>query len=110
MKGRIAKALVTSVGAAVLIACSTGKSPDPLTASRVANRAEPGAPYYLELAGNEIARAQQLVADGKKDFVYNLLVRAEADGELALATARETTDRTQAQAAIRRAQQMRSGL
>lgn len=110
MKGRIAQTLATGVGAAVLIACSTAKPPDPLTASPVASRAQPSGPYYLELADDEIARAQRLVADGKEDFAYNLLVRAEADAELASATARQTTDKTQAEAAIRRAQQMRSGL
>lgn len=70
----------------------------------------PAAAFYLQLADDEIARAQQLIASGKQDLAYNMLVRAEADAELALATAREAPAKANAQEAIRRSQQMRSNL
>ena len=113
------KRLATCLGAAALIGCSTAKVPaEQLAASEQMARAAreagaskvPAAGFYLQLADDEIGQARQLINEGKQDLAYNMLVRAEADAELALAAAREAPAKAEAQEAIRRAQQMRSGL
>jgi len=113
------KILAACVGAAALVGCSTAQVPtEQLAASERMTKAAreggaskvPAAAFYLQLADDEIGQARQLIGEGKQDRAYNMLVRAEADAELALAAAREGPAKAEAQEAIRRAQQMRSGL
>ena len=71
----------------------------------------PRAALYLQLANEESAKAKVLIASGGDDNMraaQNLLMRAAADGELAIALAESDQDRVaaeKAQADIRTFQQ-----
>ncbi len=105
-------------GLAVLVGCSTFKVPtERFIASESAIRGAeeagavkvPAASYHLQLARDESEEAKRLVADGRNELAHNMLVRAEADADLALALAREAPVRAQAQEAINRAKALEGG-
>jgi len=50
----------------------------------------PSAQYYLKLANDQMSEAAQLMNDGQNEKAAQVLVRAQADAELATALARET--------------------
>lgn len=68
-------------------------------AQDVGASSNPQAQLHLKMAQEEIAQAKQLIADDDNEKADSVLIRAKADGELALAEARET----QAQMAARQA-------
>ena len=67
----------------------------------------PSASLYLQLAKEELENAKGLAAKGKKEEAESMLLRAEADGELAVALSRSNADRTEATQAIERVRQLR---
>jgi hypothetical protein len=67
----------------------------------------PRAALHLQLAKEELAKAKVLAADGKKDQARYLLLRAEADAELAVALSREDAEKSAAQAAVERVRKLR---
>ncbi len=69
------------------------------SAQDVGAASNPQAQLHLKMAQEEIAQAKQLIADNDNEKADSVLIRAKADGELALAEARET----QAQIAARQA-------
>jgi len=63
----------------------------------------PKAALYLQLANEQSAKAKVLMASGNKDDMRaagNLLMRAAADGDLAIALADSDKDRVAAEAAL----------
>jgi hypothetical protein len=63
----------------------------------------PRAALYLQLATEQSAKAKVLIATGDKDNMKtaaNLLMRASADGELAIALADDDKDRLAAEHAV----------
>lgn len=66
----------------------------------------PQAALHLQLAKEELERAKKFGADGDKDQGASMLLRAQADAELAVALSREDTERTEARAAIGRVNQL----
>jgi hypothetical protein len=63
----------------------------------------PRAALYLQLANEQSAKAKVLIATGDKDNMKtaaNLLMRASADGELAIALADDDKDRLAAEHAV----------
>jgi hypothetical protein len=62
----------------------------------------PGASLYLQLAKEEMESARLLAAKGDKEQAESMLLRAQADGELAVALSRGETDKTEATQAIER--------
>ena len=63
----------------------------------------PRAALYLQLANEQSARAKVLIASGGKDNMHaaaNLLMRASADGDLAIALADSDKDRVAAERAL----------
>ena len=60
----------------------------------------PQAQLHLKMATEEIAQAKQLIADGDNEKADSVLVRAKADGELALGEARESQAQAAAQQAL----------
>ena len=63
----------------------------------------PRAALYLQLANEQSAKAKALIATGDKDnmrVAANLLMRASADGELAIALADDDKDRLAAEHAV----------
>jgi hypothetical protein len=67
----------------------------------------PSASLYLQLAKEELENARGLAAKGEKEQAESLLLRAQADGELAVALSRGDADKTEATQAIERVRQLR---
>jgi tryptophan 2,3-dioxygenase len=103
---------------AVLAVLATACAKDALdtgAASATARSAElvganetPVAQFHLKLAEEQIALAAALAEDGKEDRAESLLMRAEADAQLALLLAREEDERSAADEAVRRVGELRS--
>ncbi len=67
----------------------------------------PSASLYLQLAKEGLEKAKVLAAEGEKEQAASMLLRAEADGELAIALSRGEADKTEATKAIERVRQLR---
>ena len=102
--------------AAVIAGCASGPTFNQSSeASTSAIRAaeEVGAPnvprasLYLQLAKEELAGAKMLSEKGEKEQAVSLLLRAEADAELAVALSHEQTENTEAAQAIEKVRQLR---
>jgi outer membrane murein-binding lipoprotein Lpp len=67
----------------------------------------PSASLYLQLAKEEMENAKGLVSKGDKDQAESMLLRAQADAELAIALSHGDADKTEATQAIERVRQLR---
>ena len=67
----------------------------------------PSASLYLQLAKEGLAKAKVLAADGDKEEAESMLLRAQADAELAIALSRSDVDKKEAAEAIGRVQELR---
>ena len=67
----------------------------------------PSASLYLQLAKEELENAKALAAKGDKEEAESMLLRAQADGELAIALSRGDADKKEATQAIERVRQLR---
>ncbi len=65
------------------------------------------ASLYLQLAKEELVKAQTFAENGDKEEAESMLLRASADGELAVALSRSETDKKEAADAIERVNQLR---
>jgi len=65
------------------------------------------ASLYLQLAKEELVKAQTFAENGDKEEAESMLLRASADGELAVALSRSDTDKKEAADAIERVNQLR---
>ena len=103
------------LGAATLsaAACATYPAPtqhmaDATAATRGAQEigaaSNPQAQLHLQMAQEEIARAQRLIADGDNHRADTMLSRAQADAELALGITKEAQAQAEAQKAIQTVQ------
>ncbi len=109
---RCLSTMAKAMGLAVLVAaagCASGPVPsDRLAASQASIRAAdevgaqnvPSAALYLQLAKEQVEQAKQLIKADEGERARFVLMRAEADAELALAQAREQTISEQAQKAL----------
>jgi outer membrane murein-binding lipoprotein Lpp len=100
------------VGATLLGGCATTQPPtDKMESSAASIRGAqeagaqnvPRAALYLQLANEQSAKAKQLISSGGHDNMKaaaNLLMRASADGDLAIALADDDKDRLAAEAAV----------
>lgn len=104
------------VGLVALVACGSASPPThQLAESKAAVRAaeEVGAPaapkaaLHLKLARDQIARAENLMREKEFSDAKNLLRRAEADAELAIALAKAHTEREAAEEAMRKVQRLK---
>lgn len=68
----------------------------------------PRASFHLEAARDELARANDLSEAGKEDEAKSLLMRAEADAELAILLSREDNEKKEAALAMERVRQLQS--
>ena len=76
-------------------------------AEEVGASSVPTASLYLQLAKEELVNAEGLAAKGDKEQAESMLLRAQADGELAVALSRGDADKTEASKAVERARQLR---
>jgi outer membrane murein-binding lipoprotein Lpp len=67
----------------------------------------PQASLHLQLAREELELAKKLNAKGDKEESASMLLRAEADAELAVALSRGDAEKAEAMAAIERVRQLR---
>jgi hypothetical protein len=65
------------------------------------------ASLYLQLAKEELEKAQMFAKNGDKEKAESMLLRASADGELAVALSRSDTDKKEAIDAIERVKKLR---
>ena len=65
------------------------------------------ASLYLQLAKEELVKAQGFAEKGDKEQSESMLLRAQTDGELAVALSRSDTDKKEAAEAIERVQKLR---
>ena len=83
----------------------------PTSAIRAAEEAGasavPTASLYLQLAKDQLVKAQDLAAAGEQAQAESMLLRAEADAEVAVALSRGDADKKEAAQAIERVQQLR---
>lgn len=108
------KAAGSVLCAAVIAGC--GSSPavnsEPSTsairaAEEVGASKIPTASLYLQLAKEELENAKGLAAKGDKEQAESMLLRAQADAELAVALSRGDADKAEATQAIERVRQLR---
>ena len=67
----------------------------------------PQASLHLQLAKEELELANGLAAKGEKEKAASMLLRAEADAELAVALSRGDAEKSEAMAAVERVRQLR---
>ena len=65
------------------------------------------ASLYLQLAKEELVKAQTFAENGDKEKAESMLLRASADGELAVALSRSDADKKEAADAMERVKQLR---
>jgi hypothetical protein len=65
------------------------------------------ASLYLQLAKEELVKAQTFAENGDKEKAESMLLRASVDGELAVALSRSDTDKKEAMDAIDRVKKLR---
>lgn len=96
--GLLAVAFAAGCGAS--FAPPTGRMAESESAVRGAQEVgaqnEPQAALHLKLAQEQIDQAKQLMADGDNQRADFVLMRADADAELAVSLARQATARQQA--------------
>ncbi len=67
----------------------------------------PSASLYLQLAKEGLEKAKVLSADGDREEAESMLLRAQADAELAVALSRGDSDKKESTEAIERVRQLR---
>jgi hypothetical protein len=67
----------------------------------------PQAALHLQLAKEELQKAKALAARRKHEMADSMLMRAEADAELAVLLSREDVEKSEAKAAVKRVQELR---
>lgn len=106
------------VGSILLAAASAGCGSSPALdkeASTSAIRAAeavgastvPSASLYLQLAKEGLEKAKALSANGDREEAESMLLRAQADAELAVALSRGDSDKKESTEAIERVRQLR---
>jgi outer membrane murein-binding lipoprotein Lpp len=65
------------------------------------------ASLYLQLAKEELEKAETFAENGEKEKAESMLLRATVDGELAVALSRSDADKKEAADAVERVKQLR---
>ena len=114
MKKSISLTILMVVGLALFLGCAsapplrTEASTSEISAAEEAGAAKvPNASLHLQLAKEELELAKGLAAKGEKENAASMLLKAEADAELAVALSREDAERAEAQGAMDRVRQLR---
>jgi leucyl aminopeptidase (aminopeptidase T) len=103
----------TLVAAALAVGCAsvplrTETSTSGIRAAEeVGARKVPQAALHLQLAKEELQKAKNLAAEGEDEMAASMLMRAEADAELAVLLSREDAEKAQAQAAVARVHELK---
>ena len=114
MKKAISWTILMVVGLALFSGCAsapplrTEASTSGIRAAEEAGAANvPQASLHLQLAKEELELAKGLSAKGEKARAASMLLRAEADAELAVALSHGDAEKSEARAAVERVHQLR---
>jgi len=114
MKKAISLTILMVVGLALFSGCAsapplrTEASTSEINAAEEAGAAKvPQASLHLQMAKEELELAKGLSAKGEKKRAASMLLRAEADAELAVALSRGDAEKSEARAAVERVHQLR---
>jgi hypothetical protein len=89
-------------------ALDTASTAAAIRAARLIGATEvPEAAIHLELARQELERADDLNGGGQRKRAQSYVARAEADANLAIVLYRKAVEQTAAEAAVERVQQLR---
>ncbi|HKQ70702.1 MAG TPA: DUF4398 domain-containing protein [Polyangiaceae bacterium] len=108
--------VLTFVVCAVVAGCGSYPAPNEKLSSaeatirgaqEVGAGSVPAAALSVKLAQEEVQKAKQLIQDGDNKRAESILMRAQADAELALAQAREQQAKTDAQQALDQVKSLR---
>jgi len=112
-KFRIMVLAVVVVTTAIVAGCAstpplrTEASTSGIRAAEEAGAAKiPQASLHLQLAKEELETARRLAARGEKEEAKSMLLRAEADGELAIVLSHKDAEKSEATAAVERVRQL----
>jgi len=101
-------ATVIAAGCASTPRLSTEASTSGIRAAEEVGAAKvPQASLHLQMAKEELDLARELSAKGEKEQAKSMLLRAEADAELAVALSHQDADRVEAEKAMARVRQLR---
>jgi hypothetical protein len=104
--------LLTS-GTLLLAACATAplrtehSTSNIRAAEEVGAEKVPRAALHLQYARESLEKARALANDGQKEAADSMLMRSEADAELAIALSKEDTERQEAEAAVLKVHELR---
>jgi len=104
---------VAVVATAIAVGCTsaplrTEESTSGIRAAEEVGAAKvPQASLHLQLAKEELEFAKGLAAKGEKEKAMSMLLRAEADSDLAVALTRGDAEKSEARAAEERVRQLR---
>ena len=104
---------VAALAAAIVAGCvnaplRTEASTSGIRAAEEAGAAKvPQASLHLQLAKEELELANGLAAKGEKEKAASMLLRAEADAELAVVLSHGDAEKSEAMAAVERVRQLR---
>lgn len=108
--------LAAGIAAALLTACAPSIPTERLQSSAAAIRAAqevgaervPRAALHLQLAKEQSEQAKEMIEDGDRDEAGAVLLRAEADANLAVALARRATEEREAASAANKIETLQS--
>jgi len=104
----VAVAATTIIAGCANVPLRTEASTSGIRAAEEAGAAKaPQASLHLQLAKEELESAKGLAAKGEKEQADSMLMRAEADAELAVALSHRDAEKSEAMAAVERARQLR---
>jgi len=104
----VAVAATTIIAGCASVPLRTEASTSGIRAAEEAGAASaPQASLHLQLAREELESAKGLAAKGEKEQADSMLMRAEADAELAVALSHRDAEKSEAMAAVERARQLR---
>jgi outer membrane murein-binding lipoprotein Lpp len=102
------------VATAIVAGCATSAplqteaSTSGIRAAQEVGAAEvPRASLHLQLAKEELAHAEKLAENDEQEMAKSMLMRAEADAELAVALSREDAEKAECLAAMERVRKLR---
>ncbi len=97
-----------STGCATAMPLKTEASTSGIRAAEEVGAAKiPRASLHLQLAKEELAKAQALSKDGDQEEAKSMLMRAEADAELAVALSHASAAKGEAEEAVERVRELR---
>ena len=101
-------AIATAAGCATAPLRTEGTTSGIRAAEEVGAAKVPQASLHLQLANEELEHAKQLAKKGEGEQARSMLLRAEADAELAVLLSREDGEKTESRAAVARVKELQT--